>query len=165
MTHNLKDKPCHIWNADESGFSLCPVSGKVVALLGSKAVYEVTGSSKEQITTLCAISATGAFISPMHIFPGERFRGYNAMQNCIAGAYFGRSSKGWITTELFHGWVANHFSRHVYERPVLLLVDGHKSHIDIEVSKFCKTSGIYLYCLPPHTYHMTQPLDVGFLSR
>ena len=32
----------------------------------------------------------------------------------------------------------------------------------MEVSKFCKDQQIYLYCLPPHTSHVTQPLDVGF---
>ena len=151
MTHDLKDKPCHIWNADESGFFLCPVSGKVVCLLGS--VYKVTGSSEEEITTLCAINAAGATIPPMHVFPGERFRGYNPMENCVAGAYFGRSPKGWITTKLFYGWITNtnHFHRHVREKPFLLLVDGHKSHIDVEVSKFCKDNDLLL--ATPHLPH------------
>ena len=145
-------------------FSLCPVSGKVVSLLGFKSVYEVTGSSKEQVITLCTINAAGATVPPMHVFPGERFRGYNPMENCVTGAYFGRSPKGWITTELFYGWITNHFYRHVCEKPVLLLVDGHRSHIDVEVSKFCKDNDILLYCLPPYTSHMTQPLDVGFFK-
>jgi len=164
ITHDLKDKACSIWNADESGFSLCPKSGKVVAPVGCRAVYGIASNSKEQITTLCAISAAGNVIPPMHIFPGERFRGYNPMQNCTEGAYFGRSPKGWISTELFYGWLANHFSRHVSERPVVLLVDGHTCHIDIEVSKLCQTNKMHLYCLPPHTSHMTQPLDVGFFK-
>ena len=28
--HDLKDRPFLIWNADESGFPLCPRSGKVI---------------------------------------------------------------------------------------------------------------------------------------
>ena len=163
-THDLKDKPHHIWNADESGFPLSPKSGKVVTCSSSRAVYGVTGNTKEQITTLCAVSAAGVVIPPMHIFSGERFRGYNPMNNCVDGAYFGRSQKGWISTELFYGWIANHFTRHVRERPTLLLVDGHACHIDVEVSKFCRDNQIYLYCLPPHTSHVTQPLDVSFFK-
>ena len=31
------------------------------------------------------------------------------------------------------GWLANHFAKLVKIRPVVLLVDGHSSHIDIEV--------------------------------
>ena len=43
-------------------------------------------------------------------------------------------------------------------------MDDHTSHIDLETSKFCKENGILLYCLPPHSSHITQPLDVGFFS-
>ena len=44
-------------------------------------------------------------------------------------------------------------------RPVCLLLDGHSSHMDIEVSTFCVENG---NCLPPHSSHLLQPLDVGF---
>ena len=163
MIHNVKNQPLQIWNADEAGFPLCPKTGKVLALRNSKNVYSVTGDSKEQITCLCAVSAAGEVIPPMHIFAGVRFR-YNPMADCVPGAYFGRSPNGWISTELFFGWIANHFARYVKERPVVLLVDGHSCHIDIEISKFCNENGILLYCLPPHSSHITQPLDVGFFK-
>ena len=68
-----------------------------------------------------------------------------------------------MTTELFYGWIANHFVFNILPpRPVVLLVDGHSTHIDIEISKFCNKNGILLYCLPAHSSHITQPLDVGF---
>ena len=68
-----------------------------------------------------------------------------------------------MVTELFYGWVVSHFVSHISpERPVVLLVDGHTTHIDVEVSKICKENGIMLYCLLPHSSHITQPLDVGF---
>ena len=44
----------------------------------------------------------------------------------------------------------------------MLLIDGHSSHIDVNTSKLCKDNNILLYCLPPHSSHITQPLDVGF---
>ena len=49
-------------------------------------------------------------------------------------------------------------------RPVCLLLDGHSSHIDLETSKFCEANQILLYCLPPHTSHILQPLDVGVIG-
>ena len=94
---------------------------------------------------------------------GERFN-YNPMEGAVDGAYFGKSPTGWIKTELFYGWIANHFAKHVKQRPVVLLIDGHSTHIDIETSKFCKENDIFLYCLPPHSSHITQPLDVGFFG-
>jgi hypothetical protein len=108
--------------------------GKVIAMQNSRCVYGVTGDSKEQITTLCAVSAAGYVIPPMHIFAGERFK-YNPMNNCVDNAYFGRSVSGWISTELFFGWIANHFAKKVLVRPVLLLVDGHSSHIDLPIRR------------------------------
>ena len=38
----------------------------------------------------------------------------------------------------------------------------HTTHIDLDVLQFCKEDQILLYCLPPHSSHITQPLDVGF---
>ena len=126
-------------------------------------VYSITGNSKEQITTFCAANAAGDTLPPMHIFPGERFK-TNPMSRCVDGVYFGRTPNGWISTELFYGWIANHFSKLVTQWPVVLIVDGHSTHIDLEVSKLCRDLQIHLYCLPPHTSHVLQPLDVGFFS-
>uniref|UniRef100_A0A1X7UEV0 HTH CENPB-type domain-containing protein n=1 Tax=Amphimedon queenslandica TaxID=400682 RepID=A0A1X7UEV0_AMPQE len=163
LTNDLRDQPQRIWNCDESGFSLCPKSGKVLAASGTKTVYYAT-SSKGQITVLACVNAVGGSIPPMHIFPGVRFS-YNPMEGCVDGSYFGKSENGWITQELFNGWLEKHFVRHIPpERPVCLLLDGHGSHIDLDTSKFCKENGILLYCLPPHSSHITQPLDVGFFS-
>ena len=89
-------------------------------------MLQVTAKSKLQ--PFCAVSAAGDVIPPMHIFAGERFK-CNPMNNCIDNAYFGRSANGWISIELFFGWLANHFAKKVLIRPVLLLVDGHSSHI------------------------------------
>ena len=41
---------------------LCPKSGRVLAMRGSKDVYQVTGNSKEQVTTLCAVSTAGTVV-------------------------------------------------------------------------------------------------------
>ena len=49
----------------------------------------------------------------------------------------------------------------VPEPPTLLLTDGHKSHINLDVIDLCRESNIILFCLPPHTTHALQPLDVA----
>ena len=48
----------------------------------------------------------------------------------------------------------------VSQQLVLLLVDGHKSHINFDVIDLCQKNGIILFCLPPHMTHL-QPLDVS----
>ena len=45
--------------------------------------------------------------------------------------------------------------------PVLLIQDGHSSHISIEVIELACDNEVYILCLPAHTTHILQPLDVG----
>jgi len=55
-----------------------------------------------------------------------------------------------------------HFHKHVKstkERPCLLLLDNHESHLSISVVNFCKDNGIILLSFPPYTSHHLQPLD------
>ncbi|XP_055910622.1 uncharacterized protein LOC129944987 [Eupeodes corollae] len=71
----------------------------------------------------------------------------------------------WLDAEKFVEYVANSFVDYLPEnnikRPVLFLVDGHKSHLTMELSDFCRSNGIILYALYPNTTHITQPADVG----
>lgn len=46
-------------------------------------------------------------------------------------------------------------------RPVLLVQDGHVSHVSIDAIEFARANNIHLLCLPSHTTHILQPLDVG----
>lgn len=47
------------------------------------------------------------------------------------------------------------------KRFILLLVDGHKSHMSLPLSQSCEENQIFLYALPPNTTHMLQPADVS----
>ena len=49
----------------------------------------------------------------------------------------------------------------VPERPILLFVDGHTSHMTLDVIDVARSNGVILFCLPPHTTHALQPLDVA----
>ena len=44
---------------------------------------------------------------------------------------------------------------------VVFFIDGHQSHISLQLVKTEKEKGIHLYCLPPHAAHILQPLNVG----
>ena len=49
-------------------------------------------------------------------------------------------------------------------RPILLILDGHASHISVEVIKYAQKNQIHMLCLPAHSAHIThllQPLDAG----
>ena len=85
-------------------------SGKALTICWCKNVQAITADTKEQITALCAVSASGETIPPMHIIPGMRFKynPLNQLHNSVSGTYFGHSVSGWITAELFYSWIVNH---------------------------------------------------------
>ena len=83
----------------------------------------------------------------------------------IPGTKYGLSEKGWITSELFEGWLFEHFLEHAVScRPLLLLLDRHSTHYQPEVIRLARQNGVIMLCLPPHTTHETQPLDCGVFA-
>ena len=75
---------------------------------------------------------------------------------------YGLSSNGWMDTELFEIWFKHHFLMHVPScRPILLMMDGHSTHFQPSVVRMAAKEEVILFCLPPHSTHLTQPLDKG----
>ena len=52
-------------------------------------------------------------------------------------------------------------ARNTSGKTILLIYDGHKSHETIELHEMVVQHNIELYCLPAHTSHHLQPLDIG----
>ena len=46
-------------------------------------------------------------------------------------------------------------------KPILLILDGHSSHETSRILHLAEVHNIIILCLPPHTTHKLQPLDVG----
>ena len=68
--------------------------------------------------------------------------------------------KGWTDQELFSFWMTQLLVKFTPPaHPVLLLIDGHSSHYEPDT---IKEAGIMMLCLPPHSTHVVQPLDVSF---
>lgn len=68
----------------------------------------------------------------------------------------GLSDSGWMRADIFFEYVANYcvntwLEKNKVTKTVLLFVDGHKSHLTMELSKFCHSNGIIQYALPANT--------------
>lgn len=94
----LKD-PSRVYNGDETGFQICPSTGKVYAEKRAKNVYHIEhSSSKENITVMFTFAADGKKCCPMVVFPQKRIPEKLA-RSVNASWGIGRSEKGWMTTE------------------------------------------------------------------
>ena len=164
VEHNLLHSPSNIYNMDESGIPLDPKAPNVVAVKGTKKVRYRSSGRKGQVTIVACGNAAGQVIPPMVIFDAKNLN-HAWTDNEIPGTKYGLSDKGWITTELFEGWLVEHFLQYaVSMRPLLLLLDGHSTHYQPSVVRYAKENQIIMLCLPPHTTHETQPLDCGVFA-
>ena len=134
---------------------------KIVTKRGQKKVRSRTSGNKSQIPVIGCVSASGQTIPPFVIFDAK---GLNKewTKGEVSGTTYGMSSKGWVDSELFRGWLTDHFLQFaVAARPLLLVLDGHSSHYQPELIQYAKEKDVILFCLPPHTSHESQPLDIS----
>ncbi|KAI4461697.1 hypothetical protein MML48_5g00010854 [Holotrichia oblita] len=165
---DIFEDPNRIFNGDESGFALCPKSGKVLGPRGFKNMYTVKLSNdKAIITVLFFFNANGSIAPPLAIFPYIR-PPRSLINNLPNNWIVGKSEKGWMTSDVFYEYIANDFHTWVLEnqikKPLLIFVDGHKSHMTLSLSKWCDKNQIVLYALPPNTTHILQPADVALFK-
>ena len=159
--HDLHDHPEFIWNVDETGLLLEHNPHKVVCCKGQHP--QAITSNKGKTTTIIACgSAAGSRLPPYYVFPGKRWQD-DLMTGASPGATGTMSESGWSNTAVFMHFMQDHFLKHVptQDHIVLVLFDGHKSHVNLTLAEWGKANNVLFYVLPPHTSHITQPLDVG----
>lgn len=155
--------PSQVFNIDETGFTTVQNPGKIIAEKGKKQVGKVTSAERGSLVTVCcAINAIGNSVPPFFIFPRVNFRDY-MLKNAPHGSAGTASPSGWMTTSIFMDYM-KHFAANVSsskEKPILLILDNHESHISIDVINFSRENGIHILTLPPHCSNKLQPLDVS----
>ena len=132
---------------------------------GDKDVQDTMGGSgREYFTILGAGSAAGVRLPPYFVYKGKNLWS-RWMTGGPAGSLYSVSESGWMEAANFKQWVEKMFLpavKHLAEKnPVLLIFDGHHSHISLELIQLARDNNIHLHCLPPHSTHLLQPLDVG----
>ncbi|XP_065672255.1 uncharacterized protein LOC136090074 [Hydra vulgaris] len=165
--NNLFDRPHCIFYLDETGLRTDPTAGKIFVRKTSKKEYYVAPScGKSMYTVLFCGSANGQCLPPFVVYKTLYIHLYDAWcQNGPENAMYGVNKSGWMEDYIFESWI-DRFIIHVkdYGKSVLLLCDGHNSHITYSTVKKALDNHIIILCLPPNTSHALQHLDVGFFA-
>lgn len=162
---DILEDPTRIYNGDETCFLLCPKEEKVIAPRGSKNVYQVDqGLAKANLTVMFTFAASGAVTPPMIIYPYKRLP--TNIVNSVPGDWgLGISDNGWMKSELFFEYISNILYPHLLKEnitfPIILFVDGHKTHMTYELSTLCSRLQIILIALYPNATRILQPADVS----
>jgi len=126
-------QPSDIYNVDETGITTVQKPTKVISRKGMKQVGALTSGERGSLVTVeLAVSASGNSVPPMFMFPRVRFHDHFIHDGPVGSIGVAHPS-GWMTDSSFLTFI-RHFIRHAKpscERPVLLLLDNHSSHLSI----------------------------------
>ena len=157
-----------LWNCDETAFSMSATSSKLLCKRGVSALHEVGGGSGREYTTVhVCCSASGERLPPFILYKGKNMY-QRWMEGGPAGAVYGVTESGWMDASNFLSWfrklVCPAVSHLTSTGPVFLFMDGHHSHISLELIRVARDNNVQLFCLPPNCTHVVQPLDVGVFA-
>lgn len=157
--------PDSIWNIDETGVTTVQRPTKVLAERGAKQVGSVVSQERGTLVTVCCgVSAIGNHIPPFFVFPRVNVQQHWRLSAPAGSEMVGHpNATGWMTNENFCDFM-KHFIKHAkpsVDQPVLLILDNHQSHINLDVIKYAKENHVTLLSFPPHCSHKLQPLDVS----
>lgn len=142
-----------ILNCDKE---LCPKTGKLLGLKKMNSFYHIAqNKEKENITVLCTYSDDGSILPSMIIYPYKKIPNY--IYQSVSGYWgIGRSDNGWMVSSTFFEYVANILYPFLVENkvkfPVILYLDGYKSHLSLELLEFFTEKKNIICHLIQHTY-------------
>ena len=87
-------------------------------------------------------------------------------KNLIKGVVYNGTKSGWTDEDCSFDYLKNLFipnTKH-FQKPFLLMFDGHYSHLSIKSVRLAIEHNICLLCLPSHSTHLLQPLDIYTLQ-
>jgi hypothetical protein len=152
-------RPECVWNIDETSLFIDPRKLKVIASKGQKASRTQATSGREATTVMAGISAAGECLPPLIIFKGQKLQSTWRSPNAYKGTQYACSESGWMVSEIFYDWF-KYFCLTITQRPLLLVYDGHSTHLTSAVILQARSENITIVKLPPHTTDKLQPLDV-----
>ena len=125
----------------------------------------VQPGSREWITVIQAINAEGWAIPPFIVVAGQYHLANWYQESNLPGDWaITTTQNGWTNNETGFEWL-KHFDQHTAKRSKgvyrLLILDGHESHHSADFEMYCEENNIITLCMPPHSSHLLQPLDVG----
>lgn len=163
-----KFTPDRIYNTDESGISaISKNTSKILALKGKKQVGSLSSAERgKTVSVEFCMSAAGGFMPPMLVYPRQRMKP-ELLSNCSPGMWAECHISGWMQKPIFEKWFDKFIehSKATKDKPVLLLLDGHSTHIQsLYIIDKARENGVTILCFPPHCTHRLQPLDVSFMK-
>ena len=168
----IKDDPERIFNSDEIGLGSESRNKKMFFRRGVKNSLMITPTEGRSMFTVMFCGNTNGRFLPLYVTykrrseaDQERTLPVSWMLGGPKDTHCNVTRSGWMEDYVFEQWLKNVFVDQVKEltkdKTVVLLYDGHGSHMTFETCRVAVENNISIICLPPHTSHALQSSDVG----
>ncbi|XP_065668197.1 uncharacterized protein LOC136088417 [Hydra vulgaris] len=153
LQENHHSFPDRVYNVDETGITTVPNKpSKVVAIRGKKQVGCLTSAEHGQLVTVeICMSASGNFMPTLFVFPRVHMKS-ELMDATPPSSIAVCHPSGWMQSDIFVTWFM-HFVKHANpteHEPVLLILDGHKTHTsNLKVINLARQNNVF-YCVFHH---------------
>ena len=167
----------NICNLDETNLTPERRKSRVLAARGARRTHALCNEARFSMTCLPVVFADGTFMPPHFIVKGKKrpkWWGSDEFQASLAGTEFAGASlsvqeNGWMDSEIFLTWFQEKFlpftaARRSASTPVVLILDNFSGHVHPEVVETAAQHHVVMVGLPPHSTHITQPLDVTLMK-
>ncbi|KIO21317.1 hypothetical protein M407DRAFT_63378, partial [Tulasnella calospora MUT 4182] len=157
--------PENMWNMDEKAIQLgggCQGSNwKFFFDAAQGQLYKVKSNDLKMVTIIECISAAGVAMELTFISPSGDLGDWWEVEGV---GVIGVSENGWTDNRHGENWFEKHFvpqatALNKLGKPIILLLDGHQSHVSDEMKNIAFKNNILLICMPPKTTHKLQLLD------
>ena len=156
-----------IYNFNETSFMMGQITPTMVVTSSNRKGKPKLAQPRNQewVTVIQGVNSQGQTVPPFIIVKGK-YHLSSQYENSLLLKYqvIAVSNNGWTTNELTADWI-QHFNKYTKDWKTrvyrLLVLDGHESHHLDAFEQYCKDNKIITLCMPPHSSHILQPLDVA----
>ena len=156
-----------IYNFDETGFTMGQITPTMVVTSSERKNKPKLAQpgNREWVTVIQGVNSQGWAVPPFIVVKGKYHLSSWYEDSPLPKDWkISVSPNGWTTNEITADWL-QHFNEHTKGRTTgvyrLLVLDGHESHHSDTFEDYCKHNNIVTVCMPAHSSHLLQPLDVA----
>lgn len=159
-----------IYNVDETGFLHGRIPSQRVLSRKTRRAQpprRIQPGCRQYTTAVECISGVGVVLPPLIIFSGKSITDSAVVQALPPNWMYIESDNGWTSFDISFQWLQKVFepnTRRTTSTHRILILDGHGSHLTVEFHEFCKEHDIIMLCMPPHSSHLLQPLDIAVFA-
>lgn len=158
--------PQQIFAADETGLDGDGARRKrVMAPTGARRVLSRGKTYEEHTSILNICSADGSCLPPAFVFKGDPAKIDPIIVSQLPPhSRYAQQVNGYFLKSHFIGVLEHLVAHAAAARPLLLVVDGCKAHVDLNALNYAIENNIHIVFLPAYSTHLLQVADIGLFG-